>query len=82
MAKMTPPLVPEKPVPVFTDDQIWALLASCKGRDVRDRRDLHTGLTGLALADRLGHAALGPGLAPGPAGRAPSGPGTCMTGSH
>jgi integrase/recombinase XerC len=40
MAKMTPPLVPEKPVPVLTDDQLRALLASCKGRDFRDRRDM------------------------------------------
>jgi len=39
MAKMTPPLVPEKPVPVLTDGQLRALLASCKGRDFRDRRD-------------------------------------------
>jgi integrase/recombinase XerC len=41
MAKMTPPpLVPEKPVPVLTDDHLRALLASCKGRGFRDRRDL------------------------------------------
>lgn len=39
MAKMKPPLVPERPVPVLTDDQLRALLATCKGKVFRDRRD-------------------------------------------
>jgi integrase len=36
---MRPPSVPEQPVPVPTDDQIRALLASCDGREFVDRRD-------------------------------------------
>jgi site-specific recombinase XerC len=39
MAKMRPPLIPEKPVPVLSDDDIRRLLASCAGKDFRDRRD-------------------------------------------
>jgi site-specific recombinase XerD len=39
MAKMRPPLIPEKPVPVLPDDDIRRLLASCAGKDFRDRRD-------------------------------------------
>jgi site-specific recombinase XerD len=39
MAKMKPPLVPERPVPVLTDPQLRALLATCNGRDFTDRRD-------------------------------------------
>jgi integrase len=36
---MHAPVVPEKPVPVLTDDQLRALLASCQGRRMVDRRD-------------------------------------------
>jgi site-specific recombinase XerC len=39
MAKMRPPIIPEKPVPVLPDDDIRRLLASCAGKDFRDRRD-------------------------------------------
>jgi|SRR5579875_1094081 len=39
MVKMRPPLIPEKPVPVLPDDDIRRLLASCGGKDFRDRRD-------------------------------------------
>jgi site-specific recombinase XerC len=39
MAKMRPPKIPEKPVPVLPDDDIRRLLASCSGKDFRDRRD-------------------------------------------
>jgi site-specific recombinase XerC len=39
MAKMRPPKIPEKPVPVLPDDDIKRLLASCSGKDFRDRRD-------------------------------------------
>jgi site-specific recombinase XerC len=39
MAKMHPPKIPEKPVPVLPDDDIKRLLASCSGKDFRDRRD-------------------------------------------
>jgi site-specific recombinase XerC len=39
MAKMRPPKIPEKPVPVLPDDDVKRLLASCSGKDFRDRRD-------------------------------------------
>lgn len=39
-ARMVPPVVPERPVPVLTDDQLRALLASCAGRRLVDRRDM------------------------------------------
>ncbi|WP_250291428.1 tyrosine-type recombinase/integrase [Frankia sp. CiP1_Cm_nod1] len=37
--RMRPPVVPEQPVPVLTDDQIRTLLAGCAGRDLVSRRD-------------------------------------------
>jgi site-specific recombinase XerC len=40
MAKMRPPKIPEKPVPVLPHDDIRRLLDSCAGKDFRDRRDL------------------------------------------
>jgi len=39
MAKMRPPIIPEQPVPVLSDDQVRGLLAVCSGKDFRDRRD-------------------------------------------
>jgi site-specific recombinase XerD len=39
MAKMRPPQVPEKPVPVITEDQVKALFATCKGNTFENRRD-------------------------------------------
>jgi site-specific recombinase XerD len=39
MAKMTPPILPEVPVPVLDDDQLRALLATCAGKDFDDLRD-------------------------------------------
>ena len=39
MARMKPPAVPEQPVPVLTDDDVNAVLATCAGRDFADRRD-------------------------------------------
>lgn len=38
-AKMHPPAVPEQPVPVLTEDQLRALLATCKGNTFEARRD-------------------------------------------
>lgn len=38
-AKMQAPMVPEKPIPILSDDQLRALLASCDGRRLVDRRD-------------------------------------------
>lgn len=39
MAKMRPPIIPEQPVPVLSDDQVRGLLAVCSGKDFRNRRD-------------------------------------------
>lgn len=38
--RMHTPMVPEKPVPVLTDDQLRALLKACEGRRLQDRRDM------------------------------------------
>lgn len=40
MARMPPPLVPEKPVPVLSEEQLRALLEVCEGRRLVDRRDM------------------------------------------
>jgi site-specific recombinase XerD len=39
MAKMTPPMLPEVPVPVLGDDELKALLATCDGREFDELRD-------------------------------------------
>lgn len=39
MAKMRPPKIPEKSVPVLSDDHVRLLLADCSGKDFRNRRD-------------------------------------------
>jgi integrase len=36
---MSPPKLDDKITPVFTDDQLRALLAACKDRELRDKRD-------------------------------------------
>jgi integrase/recombinase XerC len=63
MERMRPPIVPDKPVPVLTEAQLRALLASAKSAPFVDRRDaaiirllLDTGgrlseVAGLAVAD-------------------------------
>lgn len=38
-AKMSPPAVPEQPVPVLTEDQLRALLKACVGKEFENRRD-------------------------------------------
>jgi site-specific recombinase XerD len=38
-AKMSPPAVPEQPVPVLTEDQLKALIATTKGNTFENRRD-------------------------------------------
>jgi hypothetical protein len=35
MAKMRPPIVPDRPVPVITDDGLCRLLAACAGKGSR-----------------------------------------------
>ncbi|MDP9475409.1 MAG: tyrosine-type recombinase/integrase [Actinomycetota bacterium] len=39
MARMRPPIVPDKPVPVLGDDELRRLLAACEGRSHEERRD-------------------------------------------
>lgn len=39
MERMSPPTVPEVPVPVLTDDEIRRLLKACSGNDFEARRD-------------------------------------------
>jgi len=57
MAKMKPPIVPDKPVPVIGDDAVRRLLKGCAGKDFASRRDaaiimllLDTGVRRGALA--------------------------------
>jgi site-specific recombinase XerD len=40
MGRMRPPRVPEQPVPVLREEQVRALLGTCKGDSFEDRRDL------------------------------------------
>jgi integrase/recombinase XerC len=39
-ALMLAPMVPPKPIPILTDDQLRSLLAKCAGRRMVDRRDM------------------------------------------
>jgi integrase len=39
MARMSPPHVPETPVPVVSPETVVALLTACRGRSFNDRRD-------------------------------------------
>ena len=39
MERMHPPKVPEQPVPVLTDDELWRLLKACAGRTFENLRD-------------------------------------------
>jgi site-specific recombinase XerD len=39
MANMKPPAVPEQPVPLLGDNEVRALLATCSGNTLEDRRD-------------------------------------------
>lgn len=39
MERMSPPQVPEQPVPILTDDELKRLLAAAKGTDFEHRRD-------------------------------------------
>src|SRR4051812_24515285 len=63
MERMRPPIVPEKPVPVLTEDQLRRLLADAKGNSFVDRREnailrllldtggLLSGVSGLNVTD-------------------------------
>ena len=39
LAGVVPPTAPDRPVPVFTDDDLAALLRVCSGKEFADRRD-------------------------------------------
>ena len=39
MAKMAPPSLTMKPVPIISDDDLAALLKACAGKEFNDRRD-------------------------------------------
>jgi site-specific recombinase XerD len=39
MERMSPPAVPEQPVPVLSDDELIRLLGTCKGQTFENRRD-------------------------------------------
>jgi site-specific recombinase XerD len=39
MERMSPPAVPEQPVPVLTDEELIGLLATCNGASFENRRD-------------------------------------------
>jgi site-specific recombinase XerD len=39
MAKMSPPALKMKPVPIISDDDLAALLKACSGKEFNDRRD-------------------------------------------
>ncbi len=39
LLKLPPPKIDSKVVPTLSDDELKALIAACKGRDFRDRRD-------------------------------------------
>jgi site-specific recombinase XerD len=64
--RMKPPHVPEQPVPVLAEDQLKALLATCKGPHFAERRDtalirllIDTGVlidTGIRSSELLGLA--------------------------
>ena len=39
MARMRPPMVPEEPAPVLSENDLRRLLKTCEGKDFEDRRD-------------------------------------------
>lgn len=39
MQRMKPPIIPEEPTPLLTDDELQQLLRTCEGRDFYSRRD-------------------------------------------
>jgi site-specific recombinase XerD len=40
MRNMTPPILPETPVPILSDDELTRLLRACEGKTFEDRRDM------------------------------------------
>jgi site-specific recombinase XerD len=66
MARMKPPIIPERPIPIVPDDGLRRLLAACAGKGFEARRDtaiimllLDTGARRAELADlQLAHVDL------------------------
>lgn len=54
MANTSPPALGEQPVPVFSDDDLRALLAACEGKTFPDRRDMALVRFLVATGARLG----------------------------
>lgn len=57
MARMSPPHVPEEPVPVVSDDELRRLLKACEGTKFEDRRDAAILRTFIDTGCRLGEVA-------------------------
>ena len=57
MARMSPPHVPEQPVPVVADDDLRRLLKACEGTGFEDRRDVAILRTFVDTGCRLGEVA-------------------------
>lgn len=58
MERMTPPAVPEQPVPVFTEDELARLLAAAKGTDFEHRRDTAILRVLIEAGPRLGEVSM------------------------
>jgi site-specific recombinase XerD len=39
MRNMSPPILPEQPVPILTDEELSRLIKACEGKTFEDRRD-------------------------------------------
>jgi site-specific recombinase XerC len=57
IARMKPPIMPERPVPVVPDDGLRRLLKACDGRDFEDRRDTAIILLLVDIGPRRGELA-------------------------
>jgi integrase/recombinase XerC len=55
---LSPPIVPEQPVPVLTDAELVAVLATCRGKSMLDRRDAAIFRLLLDTGGRLGEIAV------------------------
>jgi site-specific recombinase XerD len=54
MARMSPPSIPEAPVPILTDDELRRLIKTCQGLGFDNRRDMAIIRTFIATGIRLG----------------------------
>lgn len=58
MERMSPPAVPEQPVPIFTEDELARLLAAAKGTDFEHRRDTAILRVLIEAGPRLGEVSM------------------------